>query len=173
MREEVVYVLGSPGSNTVKIGRTANLTERFSTIQRMSPVPLSILWQCPGGYELETHLHRHFASLRSHGEWFIFESGNPVELIQAAAQSAALGRPKRSRRGSAKLRAQQRATALNISPEARRRRGVGVAARAVQVRTLERLLSDGVPRQEAERLALEARRAHKRASGLFTEKELA
>lgn len=173
MAEEVVYVLGTPGSNTVKIGRTANLAERFGNIQRMSPVPLSVLWQCPGGYELETYLHRHFASLRSHGEWFIFESRDPVELIQAAAQSAILERPQRNRRGSAEFKAVQRAKALRVSLKARRRRGVGVAARAVEVRTLRELLSDGVPKQEAERRAREARRAHKLASGLFTDEELA
>lgn len=172
MREEVVYVLGTPGSNTVKIGRTTNLTERFGTIQRMSPVPLSILWQCPGGYELETHLHRHFASLRSHGEWFDFASLDPLPLIKAAAQSARR-KQRRYRRGSAELRAEQRETALRISLDARLRRGVGVAARAVQVRTLRKLLSEGVPKEEAERRALEARQAHKLASGLFTEKELA
>jgi hypothetical protein len=169
---EVVYVLGSPGSGTVKIGRTTNLTVRLGTIQRMSPVPLSVLWQCPGGHKLETRLHRHFASLRSHGEWFVFESSDPVPLIQAAVRSAAK-RPRRHRRGSAELRDEQRDTALGISPEARRRRGVGVAARAVEVRTLRELLSEGVPKREAERRAREARRAHKLASGLFTDEELA
>ncbi|MEU4154782.1 GIY-YIG nuclease family protein [Streptomyces antimycoticus] len=173
MPEEVVYVLGAPGSNTVKIGRTANLAERFGIIQRMSPVPLSVLWQCPGGHQLETYLHRHFASLRSHGEWFTFESRDPVQLIQAAALSATLTRPRRNRIGSAEFKAEQRAKALRISLEARRRRGVGVAARAVQVQTLRKLLSEGVPRQEAERRAREARRAHKLASGLFTDEELA
>ncbi|GLP64275.1 hypothetical protein TUSST3_08950 [Streptomyces sp. TUS-ST3] len=171
MPNEVVYVLGSPGSNTVKIGRTANLPERFGSIQRMSPVPLSVLWQSPGGHELETHLHRHFASIRSHGEWFAFESLDPVPLIKAAAQSARR-KQRRYRRGSVELRAEQRATALRISLDGRRRRGVGVAARAVQVRTLRELLSEGVPKQEAERRALEARRAHKLASGLFTAEEL-
>ncbi|WHM30252.1 GIY-YIG nuclease family protein [Streptomyces sp. BPPL-273] len=173
MPEEVVYVLGTPGSNTVKIGRTANLAERFGIIQRMSPVPLSVLWQCPGNHELETYLHRHFASLRSHGEWFAFEACDPVQLIQAAARSAPLKRPQRIRRGSAKFKSEQRVKALRISPEARRRRGVGVAARAVQVRTLRELLSDGVPRQDAERRAREARQAHKLASELFTDDELA
>jgi hypothetical protein len=169
---EVVYVLGAPGSNTVKIGRTANLAERFGIIQRMSPVPLSVLWQCPGGHALETYLHRHFAGFRSHGEWFAFGDRDPVQLIEAAALSATLERPQRTRRGSAEFKSVQRAKALRVSLEARRRRGVGVAARAVQVRTLRELLSDGIPQQEAERRALEARRAHKRASGLFTDEEL-
>jgi hypothetical protein len=82
---EVVYVLGTPGSNTVKIGRTTNLAKRLGDIQRMSPVPLSVLWQCPGGHELETNLHRHFANLRSHGEWFTFRV-DAVPLIQWAVE---------------------------------------------------------------------------------------
>jgi T5orf172 domain. len=83
---EVVYVLGTPGSNIVKIGRTTNLHKRFADIQRMSPVPLLILWTHPGGSELETNLHRHFKAIRSHGEWFNFE-GDPVNQIRNAVSS--------------------------------------------------------------------------------------
>lgn len=80
---EVVYVLGAPGSNTVKIGRTNDLAKRLAEIQRMSPVPLQALWNHPGGYELETNLHRQFSALRTHGEWFSF-GGDPVHSVQWA-----------------------------------------------------------------------------------------
>jgi hypothetical protein len=95
MLEEVVYVLGSPGSTTVKIGRTTNLTKRLGDIQRMSPVPLSVLWTTPGGSELEAQLHRHFASLRSHGEWFTFPDGDPVQQIRTAVETAPWAKPTR------------------------------------------------------------------------------
>jgi hypothetical protein len=90
---EVVYVLGSPGSNTVKIGRTTNLAKRVAEIQRMSPVPLVALWTHPGGHELETRLHRHFAGFRSHGEWFTFRV-DAVQLIQWAVEDQPWRRPK-------------------------------------------------------------------------------
>lgn len=90
---EVVYVLGTPGSNTVKIGRTTNLGQRLAAIQRMSPIPLSILWTHPGGASLEASLHRHFKPLRSHGEWFTF-GRNPVPLIQWAVEDQPWLRPK-------------------------------------------------------------------------------
>jgi hypothetical protein len=80
---EVVYVLGTSGSRTVKIGRTIDLTKRLSEIQRMSPVPLQALWSHPGGCELETNLHRQFSALRTHGEWFTF-GGDPVVSVQWA-----------------------------------------------------------------------------------------
>lgn len=82
---EVVYALGTPGSNVVKIGRTTNLDRRLADIQRMSPVPLTTLWTHPGGSELEANLHRHFKGLRSHGEWFTFRR-DPVTLIQWAVE---------------------------------------------------------------------------------------
>lgn len=82
--EERVYVIGTPGSNTVKIGRTIDLVKRLADIQRMSPVPLEVLWSTPGGHELETRLHRHFKPQRSHGEWFTFES-DPIMAIRTAA----------------------------------------------------------------------------------------
>jgi hypothetical protein len=84
---EVVYVLGSPGSNTVKIGRTTNLKKRVADIQRMSPVLLAVLWTHPGGSELEAWLHRHFADRRAHGEWFTFED-DPLPAVKAAVVEA-------------------------------------------------------------------------------------
>lgn len=89
MPEEVVYVLGTPGSNTVKIGRTTNLAKRVADIQRMSPVPLTALWATPGGSELEAQLHRRFAELRSHGEWFIFPGVDAVDAVRQAAGEVA------------------------------------------------------------------------------------
>lgn len=83
MPEERVYVIGTPGSRTVKIGRTNNVAKRFGEIQRMSPVPLALLWSHPGGHELETRLHRQFSALRVHGEWFCFQN-DPIILIQWA-----------------------------------------------------------------------------------------
>lgn len=88
MPEEVVYVLGTPGSNTVKIGRTTNLKKRVADIQRMSPVPLTVLWTTTGGSELETQLHRHFAKFRSHGEWFTFINGDAVQQIKTAVETS-------------------------------------------------------------------------------------
>lgn len=88
MSEERVYVIGAPGSNTVKIGRTIHLEKRLAEIQRMSPVQLEVLWSTPGGHELETALHRHFRARRSHGEWFAFDR-NPVEAVtEAVGQKA-------------------------------------------------------------------------------------
>jgi len=92
-RAEVVYVIGTPGSNTVKIGRTTNLIRRLADIQGMSPAPLAVLWTHPGGSELEANLHRHFKALRSHGEWFTFRR-DPVTLIQWATQDQPWLHPK-------------------------------------------------------------------------------
>jgi hypothetical protein len=85
--EEHVYVIGSPGTSMVKIGRTTNIANRLAAIQRMSPAHLAILWTHTGGCELETNLHRHFASRRSHGEWFDFGDEDPVQRVQEAVEA--------------------------------------------------------------------------------------
>ncbi|MEV8398862.1 GIY-YIG nuclease family protein [Streptomyces niveus] len=90
---ELVYVVGTPGSNIVKIGRTINIGKRMGELQRMSPVPLEVLWTHPGGHELETNLHRQFSALRTHGEWFAFGS-NPVVSIQWAVRNQSWLMPK-------------------------------------------------------------------------------
>lgn len=92
-RAEIVYVIGSSGSDTVKIGRTTNPRKRLADIQRMSPLRLEILWAHPGGHELETNLHRQFSALRTHGEWFTFGT-DPVATVQWAIQERPWLRPK-------------------------------------------------------------------------------
>lgn len=113
MPGEVIYVLGTPGSNTVKIGRTANLTKRVADIQRMSPVPLDVLWTHPGGSELEAALHRHFADQRSHGEWFTFDD-DPLQAVQEAVAEELRPKPAplSQRLSLDMLEAQERALAL-------------------------------------------------------------
>ncbi|NUH42882.1 GIY-YIG nuclease family protein [Streptomyces samsunensis] len=85
LTSECVYVLGSPLSPLVKIGRSGNLGRRLADLQRMSPVPLTVLCTYVGGAVLETALHRHFKDLRTHGEWFAIE-GDPVAVTQAAVE---------------------------------------------------------------------------------------
>lgn len=83
---EQVYVIGTPGSDVVKIGRSVDVQRRLADLSRMSPVPLEVLWIFPGGARLESALHRLFAARRSHGEWFRFES-SPVETIRDAVEN--------------------------------------------------------------------------------------
>lgn len=82
--EEYVYVIGSPDSTIVKIGRSTDVAKRLSTIQRMSPLHLTVLWQTEGGSELETALHSWFSARRVHGEWFDFSDGDASALVAEA-----------------------------------------------------------------------------------------
>lgn len=131
----VIYILGAPGGNTVKIGTTRHLSKRLGEIQRMSPVPLAILWTHPGGHELEANLHRHFKDVRSHGEWFVFRR-NPVQLVQWAVEDQPWLRPKvklaKPRRAST---APAPPTPRDVPPSAEEERAL--AALALFAATLE------------------------------------
>jgi hypothetical protein len=85
-RPTYLYVIGAPGSTTVKIGMTNDPDKRLQQIQCMCPIKLHLIWARPAPYQLERALHRHFAAQRSHGEWFTFEE-DPLPLIQAAISS--------------------------------------------------------------------------------------
>ncbi|WTK18303.1 GIY-YIG nuclease family protein (plasmid) [Streptomyces sp. NBC_01525] len=80
---EHVYLIGSPGSSTAKIGRSKDPEKRLAGFQTGCPLPLSVLATHPGSHELETALHRHFAEHRLHGEWFDLGE-DPVEAFRAA-----------------------------------------------------------------------------------------
>ncbi|MFK0120764.1 GIY-YIG nuclease family protein [Streptomyces sp. NPDC090994] len=79
-----VYVIGSPGSRTVKIGYSKAPQKRLWSLQVGSPVPLALLETFEGGRDLESALHRYFRSCWKQGEWF--ELGDaPVEDVRVAA----------------------------------------------------------------------------------------
>lgn len=82
--KNVVYVIGAANSSRVKIGTTQELGRRLADIQRMSPDSLEVLWQTPGGYRLESALHKHFADRRVHGEWFDFAGDSPAKRVEEA-----------------------------------------------------------------------------------------
>lgn len=88
---ECVYLIGSPGSPLVKIGRSVDVARRLADIQRMSPAPLKVLWQEAGGFEMETALHRRFHQQRAHGEWFNL-GADPIALVTEAAAAIAATR---------------------------------------------------------------------------------
>lgn len=81
-----VYVLGHDNDNIVKIGKADDVAVRVAGIQRMSPVKLNLLAEFDGGLPLEGALHRRFAPLRTHGEWFDFgELDAAAEITEAVA----------------------------------------------------------------------------------------
>jgi hypothetical protein len=109
-----VYVIGAPGATVVKIGRTIHLEKRLGEIQRMSPIPLALLWSHPGDHELECNLHRHFSDKRRHGEWFYFDA-DPVGVVRAAVEDEPWLRPKvilTKSKAQIRARAKRAATSL-------------------------------------------------------------
>lgn len=63
-----VYFIKS--GNAVKIGMSKDVPGRLRTLRTMSPLPLELLGVIPGGRDEEALLHREWAELRLHGEWF-------------------------------------------------------------------------------------------------------
>lgn len=107
MSEEVrgfVYLIGSPGVSSIKIGFSRHPQKRLSQIQCMSPVPLQLLWTHPAWPEMEAYLHQTFAGSRSHGEWFTFDSDPVAQVAQAVAAREA-SRPAGGRQNPALLAA--------------------------------------------------------------------
>ncbi|MDK4703879.1 GIY-YIG nuclease family protein [Rhizobium sp. CNPSo 4062] len=64
-----IYVLRS--AELVKIGYSADLRQRVSSIIASIPVPVEFVGHMPGDRDLEAHLHERFAATRFSGEWFV------------------------------------------------------------------------------------------------------
>lgn len=82
-----VYAIGRQGEPLVKIGYTDNLHARLHTLRMANPGHLDVLGCWPGGTDLERRVHRAFAELRHHGEWFDFEDRDPVAEVAAVVGS--------------------------------------------------------------------------------------
>lgn len=88
LRESLVYFIQPQDGGLIKIGWCAGKSKkRLGEIQTMSPVKLIVLGTVLGGFKKEKELHKEFASIRSHGEWFHPEK----ELLQYIETNARKG----------------------------------------------------------------------------------
>lgn len=77
-----VYFIHAPAAGLVKIGSAVNIYQRFRNLELASPVALTFLGWSAGDATTERRLHRQFASLRAHGEWFTW-SQDIIAAIEA------------------------------------------------------------------------------------------
>lgn len=77
-----VYFIADKARTAIKIGRGHDVRDRFASIQANSPVPLILLGYCSSGKRdvVERALHRKFALLRLHGEWFRYHPDILAEI---------------------------------------------------------------------------------------------
>ena len=60
--------------NYIKIGFTTNPIRRVNTIQVSLPIKLNVLLIIDGDVKLEKEIHNLFSTIRTRGEWFLFDS---------------------------------------------------------------------------------------------------
>lgn len=71
MSERFIYFLRPIGSDgPVKIGCSEAPVERLKQLMTWAPVPLEIVAQFPGGFDLERNIHECLSDMHSHHEWF-------------------------------------------------------------------------------------------------------
>jgi len=88
-----LYVIGEgTGSGVVKIGKSADVQSRLTSLQTGCPVRLQILHVESDAGELESWLHDQFAQYRQHGEWFNFGANDPVATVRVAIERHRLSR---------------------------------------------------------------------------------
>jgi hypothetical protein len=61
------------GEGPIKIGTSANIPQRYRSIQANCPFSLRVVALMGGGRDVEAQMHRRFAQFRMHGEWFMPE----------------------------------------------------------------------------------------------------
>lgn len=67
--DEIVYFLRA--GDFVKIGKaTGSPDNRVSQLKTGCPFPIEVMATMPGGLDVESQLHKRFAGIRAHGEWF-------------------------------------------------------------------------------------------------------
>lgn len=82
-----LYFIRRPRDGAVKIGISANVRGRLSTLRGATGEELQLVCDVPGGRLLEEALHRRFIAYQIKGEWFRDSSG----LRELADSFVALG----------------------------------------------------------------------------------
>lgn len=87
-----VYFLQAQSGGRIKIGVSKDAAKRVASLRTSSPEPVEIvgLMVCNEGGALEGRLHKQFAHIRSHGEWF-----EPAQELWVFIDAHALDDPER------------------------------------------------------------------------------
>jgi hypothetical protein len=83
-RHEKTYIIKSPASGLLKIGKTIDMKQRLAALQNGSGVPLEVLVVIDENIEHELHLR--FKNLRVFGEWFR-DDGQIAQFIEEGKKS--------------------------------------------------------------------------------------
>lgn len=77
-----IYFIQGVEGGPIKIGYSRNPSQRLAALQTTSPVPLEILFECPGDRRCEQILHAEFAEGRLYGEWFSEDTPDLAEFLE-------------------------------------------------------------------------------------------
>jgi hypothetical protein len=80
----VVYLLQA--GEHFKIGKSVDLNKRLGQIKLQLPYPVEVVHviQAANPLQAEAHWHKHFASLRRNGEWFVLTPAEVGEFKSAS-----------------------------------------------------------------------------------------
>lgn len=86
-REQFVYFVRlASDEGPIKIGCSYTPARRLTDLMCWSPLPLKVLATLPGGFALESKIHRRFAATHSHKEWF-----QPTPELLSLIEAVSLG----------------------------------------------------------------------------------
>lgn len=97
--KSVVYFLSDGRNKAVKIGYSADLAKRMSSLQTGNRRDLTLLGAIPGTRADESSWHTQFAELRLRGEWFLHHP-SLLKAIDDAVQFARLNFPRPGEQGA-------------------------------------------------------------------------
>lgn len=88
IKGDVCYAFYAKPTHSVKIGRSANLIQRWMSLEATAGMLLQLLvvWKCENSKELESTLFRRYRESRTLGEWFTAE-GVLSDLQSRVAES--------------------------------------------------------------------------------------
>jgi hypothetical protein len=77
-----VYLIATEDRTRAKIGISSNVKGRLSSIRTSCPEKVELLHSTPGTVELEKFLHKKFAHLQVHNEWYEYDISLEDEFIK-------------------------------------------------------------------------------------------
>lgn len=90
MTQKTDRVYAISGAGLVKIGHSTQVGNRMQSMQAGCPVKLVLDGSCVGGEREERSLHKLFADVREHGEWFRLDEDDIKELKEILADEKEL-----------------------------------------------------------------------------------
>ena len=114
----MVYIIGEPGSDVLKIGISSDPARRLRDVRISNPYDVKVLWErsVEHARRVERNVHLALVGVRIRGEWFRVSLAEAIEVIERTVTKEPVERMRQEWQDAWQARLDRQVADLTVEP---------------------------------------------------------